>query len=161
MTNGIADVITRSMGIKIIAKNKRASYDYFLEDKYEAGLALKGTEVKSLRAGKCSLAEAFCDIDKNGEVWLRQMSIPQYEFGNIANHEETRKRKLLLNRNEIDSIKKSLATKGQTLVPTKIYFKDSKVKLEIALAKGKKLYDKRESKKAKEVERKLRQGAYE
>lgn len=149
------------MSIKIIAKNKRASYDYFLEEKYEAGLSLQGTEVKSLRAGKCNMTEAYCAIDKKDEIWIQQMSIPQYEFGNIANHEETRKRKLLLNREEIDSIKKSLATKGQTLVPTKIYFKGSKVKLEIALAKGKKLHDKRESKKAKEVERKLRQGVYE
>lgn len=149
------------MGIKVIAKNKRASYDYFLEDKFEAGLALQGTEVKSLRGGKCVMTEAYCDIDKNEEVWVRQLKIPQYEFGNYANHDETRKRKLLLNRQEIDKIKASLATKGQTLVPTMIYFKGSKVKLEIALAKGKKLYDKRESTKSKEVERKLRQGNYE
>ncbi|MBC76554.1 MAG: SsrA-binding protein [Halobacteriovoraceae bacterium] len=149
------------MGIKVISKNKRASYDYFLEQKYEAGLSLKGTEVKSLRAGNCSMTEAFCSIDKNDEVWIHQMTIAHYEFGNIQNHEETRKRKLLLNRSEIESIKRSLATKGQTLVPTMVYFKGSKVKLEIALAKGKKLHDKRETKKTKEVERKLRQGIYE
>ena len=149
------------MGIKIIAKNKRASYDYFLEENFEAGLALQGTEVKTLRGGKCVMTDAYCAIDKNDEVWIHNMSIPAYEFGTYANHEETRKRKLLLNRTEIETIKKSLATKGQTLVPTKIYFKGSKVKLEIALAKGKKLYDKRETTKKKEVERKLRQGVYE
>tara|TARA_Y100001936_G_C16083417_1_gene679700 strand:- start:2185 stop:2634 length:450 start_codon:yes stop_codon:yes gene_type:complete len=149
------------MGIKVISKNKRATYDYFLEQKYEAGLSLKGTEVKSLRAGNCSMTEAFCSIDKNDEVWIHQMTIAHYEFGNIQNHDETRNRKLLLNRSEIESIKRSLATKGQTLVPTMVYFKGSKVKLEIALAKGKKLHDKRETKKTKEVERKLRQGIYE
>lgn len=149
------------MGIKIIAKNKRAAYDYFLEEKFEAGLELRGTEVKSLRAGKCSMTESFCAVDDKNEVWLHQMTIPHYEFGNIANHNETRKRKLLLNRSEIDSIKKSLAVKGQTLVPVKVYFKDSRVKLEIALAKGKKLYDKREAQKSKDAERKLRQGNYE
>ncbi len=95
------------MAIKIIAKNKRASFDYFLEDKYEAGLALQGTEVKSLRGGKCSMTESYCAVDKNDEVWIHQLTIPPYEFGNIANHSETRKRKLLLNRHEIDSIKKS------------------------------------------------------
>lgn len=149
------------MGIKVISKNKRATYDYFLEQKYEAGLSLKGTEVKSLRAGNCSMTEAFCSIDKNDEVWIHQMTIAHYEFGNIQNHDETRNRKLLLNKSEIESIKRSLATKGQTLVPTMVYFKGSKVKLEIALAKGKKLHDKRETKKTKEVERKLRQGIYE
>ncbi|MEX1099657.1 MAG: SsrA-binding protein SmpB [Bacteriovoracaceae bacterium] len=149
------------MGINIIAKNKRASFDYQLEEKFEAGLALKGTEVKSLRSGKCSMTEAYCSVDKNDEAWIHQLSIPQYEFGNIANHEETRKRKMLLNKKEIELIRRSLAAKGQTLVPTKIYFKGSLVKIEVALAKGKKLHDKREAKKTKEVERKLRQGVYE
>lgn len=149
------------MGIKVIAKNKRASYDYFLEAKYEAGLSLQGTEVKTLRGGKCTMTEAYCAIDKKDEVWIHNMTIPHYEFGNISNHEETRKRKLLLNRSEIDAIKKSLAIKGQTLVPTMVYFKGSKVKLEIALAKGKKLHDKRETTKTREAERKLRQGVYE
>lgn len=147
--------------IKIIAKNKRSGYDYFLEEKFEAGLVLQGTEVKSLRAGKCVLNEAFCTIDKNHEIWINQMTIAQYQFGTYDNHSETRVRKLLLNASEIAEIEKSLATKGQTLIPTKIYFKGSRVKLEIALAKGKKLYDKRESSKKKEVERKLRQGKYE
>lgn len=148
-------------GIKIIAKNKRAGYDFFLEEKFEAGLKLQGTEVKSLRDGKCVMNDAFCTIDKNNEVWVNQLHIAPYQFGTYANHEETRKRKLLLNAKEISYIQKSLATKGQTLIPTKIYFKGSLVKIEISLAKGKKLFDKRESNKEKEVEKKLRQGKYE
>lgn len=148
-------------GIKIISKNKRASYDYFLEDSFEAGLVLRGTEVKSLRGGKCTMGEAYCSIDERHEVWVHQLKIPPYEFGTYANHDETRKRKLLLNQQEISQIEKSLATKGQTLVPTKIYFKGSKVKIEIALAKGKKLYDKREATAKKDVERKLRQGKFD
>ncbi len=148
-------------GIKIIAKNKRATYDYSLDEKYEAGLVLRGTEVKSLRAGKCTMTEAFCTIDNQSEVWIHQLKIPPYEFGTYANHDETRKRKLLLNAQEINQLEKNLATKGQTLVPTKIYFKGSKVKLEIATAKGKKLYDKREASAKKDIERKLRQGKYE
>jgi SsrA-binding protein len=149
------------MGIKVITKNKRAGYDFFLEEKYEAGMALVGTEVKSLRAGKCVMIDAYCDIDKNNEAWVYNLMIPHYEFGNRQNHIESRKRKLLLNKKEIENIAKAMKTKGQTIVPTMIYFKGSKVKLEIALAKGKKLFDKRESKKEKEVERKLRQGKYE
>ncbi|MAX66418.1 MAG: SsrA-binding protein SmpB [Bacteriovoracaceae bacterium] len=148
-------------GIKIITKNKRASFDFHLDEKFEAGLALQGTEVKSLRDAKCSMNEAFCTIDKNNEVWVNQMHIAPYQFGTYDNHKETRKRKLLLNAKEIKHIQKSLATKGQTLIPTKIYFKGSKVKIEIALAKGKKLFDKRESTKKKEIERKLKQGKFE
>ena len=148
-------------GIKIIAKNKRASYDYFLDDKIEAGLMLQGTEVKSLRAGKCVMTEAYCTIDEKNEVWIHQLKIAPYEFGTYANHDETRKRNLLLNTAEIISLQKNLATKGQSLIPTKIYFKGSKVKLEIATGKGKKLYDKREASATKDVERKLRQGKYE
>ncbi len=148
-------------GIKIIAKNKRAGYDYFLEEKFEAGIQLQGTEVKSLRANKCTMNESFCAFDKKGELWVQQIHIAPYQFGTYDNHNETRKRKLLLKQKELDYIQKSLATKGQTLIPTKIYFKGSLIKLEIALAKGKKLYDKRESTKKKEVERKLKQGKYE
>lgn len=148
-------------GIKIITKNKRAGYDYFLEDKYEAGLVLKGTEVKSIRGGKTTMGEAYCTIDENHEVWVHQLKIPKYEFGTYANHDETRKRKLLLNEQEIKQIEKSLATKGQTLVPTKLYFKGPYVKIEIALAKGKKLHDKRQAKAEKDVKRKLQQGKYE
>src|SRR5690606_10452029 len=123
------------MGIKILVHNKKASHDYFLEEKFEAGMMLQGTEVKSLRDGKCSISEAFITIDKNQEVWLQNMNIPQYKFGTYDNHPENRKRKLLLHAEEIVRIERSLATKGQTLVPVKVYFKKSLVKIEIALAK--------------------------
>lgn len=149
------------MGIKIISKNQRAGYDYFLEDKYECGVSLLGTEVKSLRQGKAMINEAFVTIDSAGEVWLQNATIPQYEFGNINNHPETRKRKLLLKREEIQQIEKKMATKGYTVIPLALYFKDSLVKCEIALAKGKKLFDKRETAAKKDVERKLRQGQFE
>ncbi len=148
------------MGIKIIANNKRARYDYFLEEMFEAGLVLRGTEIKSLRNGKVTLSEAYVAIDKDGEVWIHGMKIPQYEFGNINNHQEDRKRKLLLHQQEITNIAHKMATKGLTLVPTKLYFKNSLVKIEIALAKGKKKYDKREDQAKKDVERKLRRGDF-
>ena len=149
------------MGIKVIVKNSRAGYDFFLEEKYEAGLVLQGTEVKSLRAGKATLTEAFVMIDSKGEAWLYNMSIPRCTHGNIHNHEESRKRKLLLHKDQINDINKRMAQKGLTLIPTSLYFKDSRVKCEIALAKGKKLYDKRDASAKKDVERKLRQGQYE
>lgn len=149
------------MGIKIIAKNKRASFDYFLEDTFEAGLMLQGTEVKSLRSGHCTLGESFVQLDSKNEVWVYNMKIPPYQFGTYANHKEDRKRKLLLNAKEIEQLKKGLTQKGQTIVATKIYFKKSYVKLEIALAKGKKLHDKRESAAKKDIERKLKQGNYD
>jgi SsrA-binding protein len=149
------------MGIKIICKNQRASYDYFLEDKYECGVALAGTEVKSLRNGKGKIDEAYVTIDSAGEIWLQNATIPHYEFGNINNHPETRKRKLLLKQEEIRQIEKKMATKGYTVIPLALYFKDSLVKCEIALAKGKKLFDKRDTAAKKDVERKLRQGQFE
>lgn len=149
------------MGVKIICKNQRAGYDYFLEEKYECGVALAGTEVKSLRNGKGKIDEAYVAIDSAGEVWLQNATIPHYEFGNINNHPETRKRKLLLKREEIIQIEKKMATKGYTIIPLALYFKDSLVKCEIALAKGKKLFDKRDSAAKKDVERKLRQGQFE
>ncbi len=149
------------MGTKLICKNQRAGYDYFLEEKYECGMALVGTEVKSLRLGKGIINEAFVVIDSAGEVWLQNATIPQYEFGNINNHSETRKRKLLLKREEIAQIEKKMSTKGYTIIPLALYFKDSLVKCEIALAKGKKLFDKRDTAAKKDVERKLRQGQYE
>ncbi|MDH5580651.1 MAG: SsrA-binding protein SmpB [Bdellovibrionales bacterium] len=148
------------MGIKIIANNKRARYDYFLEETFEAGLVLRGTEIKSLRGGKVTLSESYVSIDKEGEVWIHGMRIPAYEFGNIHNHQEDRKRKLLLHKKEIELISHKMATKGLTLVPTKLYFKNSLVKIEIALAKGKKKYDKREDQAKKDVERKLRRGDF-
>ena len=143
------------MGIKIITKNKPAGYDFALDEKFEAGLALQGTEVKSLREGKAQISESFVNLDKNDEVWIHNMKIPHYAFGNYGNHEETRKRKLLLNRKEIELLKKGLATQGQTIVPTKLYFKGPLVKIEIALAKGKKLYDKRQSLKEKDTNREI------
>lgn len=149
------------MGVKIICKNQRAGYDYFLEEKYECGVALQGTEVKSLRMGKGIINEAYVVIDSQGEVWLQNATIPHYEFGNINNHPETRKRKLLLKREEIQQIEKKMAMKGYTLIPLALYFKDSLVKCEIALAKGKKLFDKRDTAAKKDVERKLRQGQFD
>lgn len=149
------------MGIKIICKNQRAGYDYFLEEKYECGVALLGTEVKSLRLGKGIINEAYVTIDSAGEAWLQNATIPHYEFGNINNHPETRKRKLLLKREEIAQIEKKLSAKGYTIIPLALYFKDSLVKCEIALGKGKKLFDKRDTAAKKDVERKLRQGQYE
>ncbi len=149
------------MGIKVIVKNSRAGYDFFLEEKYEAGVVLQGTEVKSLRAGKATIAEAFVTIDGSGEAWLHNLNIPHYEFGNIHNHVENRKRKLLLHKDEINQINKRMAQKSLTLIPTQLYFKDSRVKCEIALAKGKKLYDKRDASAKKDLDRKLRQGNYE
>jgi SsrA-binding protein len=148
------------MGKKIIAKNKRASFDYHLVEKFEAGMVLQGTEVKSLRAGKVSIGEAHITIDKDGEAWVNNINIPQYEFGNINNHEETRKRKLLLHTKEIEYISHKAQAERMTIVPTIIYFKDSRIKLEIALAKGKKLHDKRQDQKSKDVERQLRRGDY-
>jgi SsrA-binding protein len=149
------------MGIKIICKNQRAAYDYFLEEKHECGVSLMGTEVKSLRQGKGIINEAFVTIDSKGEVWLQNATIPHYEFGNINNHSETRKRKLLLKREEIQQISKKMTTKGYTVIPLALYFKDSLVKCEIALAKGKKLFDKRDTTAKRDVERKIRQGQFD
>lgn len=148
-------------GIKIIVKNKRASFDFFLKEKIEAGIELKGTEVKSLRTGNANLNDAFVTIDDKMEAWLYNMNISHYAFGNLHNHEEARKRKLLLNRKEIENLKTACKLEGLSIIPTMIYFKNSYVKIEIALAKGKKLYDKREAQATKDVERKLRQGNFE
>jgi SsrA-binding protein len=149
------------MSVKIICKNQRANYDYFIEDKYECGMALLGTEVKSMRQGKGIINDAYVVIDSQGEAWLQNATIPHYDFGNINNHSETRKRKLLLKREEIHSIEKKMAIKGYTLIPLTLYFKDSLVKCEIALAKGKKVFDKRDTAAKKDVERKLRQGQFD
>ena len=124
-------------------KNKKANFDYFIEDKYEAGIALHGTEVKSLRMGKCSIKEAFIRIEK-GEVYAYNMHISPYEKGNIFNKDPLRPKKLLLHRSEINKITGALATKGYTLVPLQVYLKGSLVKVEIGLGRGKKLYDKRQ-----------------
>lgn len=128
---------------KIIANNKKAYHDYFIEEKYEAGVELVGTEVKSVRKGNCSIKQAFVRIDKNAEVWIYGMHINPYEQGNIFNKDPLRVRKLLLHRSEINKLIGKIEQKGFTLVPLSVYFKGSKIKVEIALAKGKKLYDKR------------------
>ena len=147
--------------MKIIAKNKRASYDFELSDRFEAGLMLVGTEVKSLRLGKVSIKEAFISIDKNYEAWIQGMLIAPYSHGNQFNHEQARKRKLLLSKKEIKQIYHQMKAQKLTIVPTIIYFKKSYVKIELALAKGKKLHDKRAAEAKKDVEKKLRRGIYE
>lgn len=128
---------------KIIANNKKAFYDYFIEDKYEAGIALVGTEVKSLRMGKCSIKEAFVRIQK-GEVFIYGMHISPYEKGNIFNRDPLRARKLLLHRSEIRKLEGQIAQQGYTLVPLGVYLKGGLMKVEIGLARGKKKYDKRQ-----------------
>lgn len=128
---------------KLIANNKKARHDYFIEETYEAGIALHGTEVKSLRMGKCSIKEAFVRIDK-GEVFVYNMHISPYEKGNIFNKDPLRIRKLLLHKNEINKLSGQIAQQGYTIVPLNVYFSNSLVKIEIGLAKGKKLYDKRQ-----------------
>ena len=138
--------------IKLIANNKKAYHDYFIEDTYEAGIALAGTEVKSLRMGKCSIKESFVRIDK-GEVVIYGMHISPYEKGNIFNKDPLRVRKLLLHRYEINKITGKIKEKGYTLVPLRVYFKGSLVKVEIGLARGKKLYDKREDIAKKDMRR--------
>jgi SsrA-binding protein len=149
------------MGIKIIGTNKRAGFDFSLKEKFEAGIVLQGTEVKVLRQGKVTLNDSYVVIDNNGEVWAYNVLIPQYAFGNIHNHQEQRVKKLLLNRLEISRLYHEMKSQNLTLVVTKIYFKDSKVKLEFATAKGKKLHDKRDAEKEKDVSRKIKQGRYE
>ena len=144
--------MAKKPGIKLIANNKKAFHDYFIEDTYEAGIALAGTEVKSLRMGKCSIKESFVRIEK-GEVFVYGMHISPYEKGNIFNRDPLRVRKLLLHRSEINKIVGKIAEKGYTLVPLKVYFKGSLVKVEIGLAKGKKLYDKRADIAKKDIRR--------
>lgn len=137
---------------KLIANNKKAYHDYFLEEKIEAGIELVGTEVKSLRMGKCSIKEAFVRID-NGEIYIYQMHISPYEKGNIFNRDPLRPRKLLLHKYEIIKLEGKIKEKGYTVVPVEVYFNKGRVKLMIALAKGKKLYDKRADIKAKDLKR--------
>ena len=129
--------------IKLISNNKKAYHDFFIEDTFEAGISLHGTEVKSLRMGKCSIKEAFVRIE-NGEVFVYGMHISPYEKGNIFNKDPLRVKKLLMHRYEINKLMGKIKEKGLTLVPLKVYFKGSLVKVEIGLARGKKLYDKRE-----------------
>ena len=145
---------------KLIANNKKAYHDFFIDDKYETGIELFGTEVKSIRMGKCSIKESFVRIEK-GEVYIYGMHINPYEKGNIFNKDPLRVRKLLLHKTEINKLAAKIAEKGYTLVPLQVYFKGSLVKVEIGLARGKKLYDKRDdiAKKdqRREVEREFKQ----
>lgn len=144
------------MGEKLICSNKKAYHDYFIEEKLEAGLVLQGTEVKSLRGGKANLNDAFMLV-RDGEAYLHNLNISPYEFGNRQNHQPDRNRKLLLHRREIDRLYGRIREKGLSVIPLRLYFKDGLVKVEIGLAKGKKLYDKREDMKAKDSHREMAQ----
>ena len=144
--------MVKERGQKLIAQNKKARYNYHIEDTFEAGLVLTGTEVKSLRAGRASLTDGYAEIT-GGEVWLHGAHIPEYLQGTWNNHAPTRKRKLLLNRHEIDKMERRVNERGLTIVPLRMYFKDGRAKVEIALAKGKKSYDKRHSIAKRDAER--------
>ena len=133
----------REIGKKLVAQNKKARHEYQLGDVYEAGLVLTGTEVKTLRLGRATIAEAYATVDDHGEAWLINANIPEYEFGTWRNHSAKRSRKLLLNRQEITKLARALDNSGRTLVPLSIYFKDGYAKVEIAVATGKKDWDKR------------------
>lgn len=133
----------KNEAMKLVAGNKKAYHDYFIEEKYEAGLVLQGTEVKSMRLGKCSVKEAFIRIDHN-EVWIYGMHISPYEKGNIFNADPLRPKKLLMHKDEIRKLAGKISEKGFTIVPLQVYFKDGRAKIEIGLARGKKLYDKRQ-----------------
>ncbi|MBP3206093.1 MAG: SsrA-binding protein SmpB [Lachnospiraceae bacterium] len=129
---------------KLVANNKKAYHDYFIDETYETGVALHGTEVKSIRMGKCSIKESFVRIE-NGEVFVYGMHVSPYEKGNLFNKDPLRVKKLLMHRQEINRLEGRIKEKGYTLVPLQVYFKNGKVKVEIGLARGKKLYDKREA----------------
>ncbi|PWG59938.1 SsrA-binding protein SmpB [Bifidobacterium catulorum] len=135
----------REQGDKPIAVNRRARHDYEIEDRLEAGIVLSGTEVKSLREGRASLAESFVSIDRRGEIWLENANIPEYLNGTWTNHAPKRKRKLLLHAQQIDKLARQTEAKGYTIVPLSLYFKNGRVKVEIALARGKREYDKRQA----------------
>lgn len=141
--------------MKIIAQNKKARYEFFIEDTYEAGIQLRGTEIKSVRAGKVSLDESYIDI-KNGEIFLIGMHISPYLASGSFNHDETRDRKLLMHKNEIIRLLNKKERDGFTLIPLKLYFEGALVKVEVAVARGKKLYDKRESLKEEDQKKRLR-----
>ncbi|MFD5103496.1 SsrA-binding protein SmpB [Streptomyces albidochromogenes] len=136
--------MAKEKGRKMIAQNKKARHDYLIIDTYEAGMVLTGTEVKSLRQGRASLVDGFVQLD-GGEAWLHNVHVPEYSQGTWTNHSARRKRKLLLNRAEIDKLESKSSESGHTIVPLAMYFKDGRAKIEIALAKGKKEYDKRQT----------------
>ena len=142
----------KETGEKLIASNRKAFHDYFVLQKMEAGIALTGTEVKSLREAKVNLKDSYVNVDR-GEAWLVGVHISPYTHGNRENHEPERKRKLLLHRREIDKLQAQIVEKGLTIVPLRLYFKSGRVKAEIAVVRGKKLFDKRESEKRRELDR--------
>ncbi|MGL4173564.1 MAG: SsrA-binding protein SmpB [Actinomycetota bacterium] len=144
--------MAKDVGRKLIASNRRARHDYHVEDVYEAGIVLSGTEVKSLRAGRASLAESFASI-YGDEVWLERMHIPEYAAGTWTNHPPRRRRKLLLHRHEIAKLVQATKEKGYTLVPLSMYFSDGRAKVELAVARGKRDYDKRQTLRAKQDQR--------
>ncbi|MQA84379.1 MAG: SsrA-binding protein SmpB [Streptosporangiales bacterium] len=148
----------RETGRKIIAQNRRARHDYFVEDVFEAGVVLTGTEVKSLRAGRASLVDGFAVI-KNGEAWLQNVHIPEYTQGTWTNHEPRRSRKLLLHKGEIARLLGKTQETGLTLVPLSLYFRDGKAKVELALARGKRAYDKRRVLAARDAKREMDRAA--
>lgn len=139
--------------------NKRARHDYFIEDEIECGIVLKGTEIKSIRAGQCNITDSYGHIRK-GEIYVLNMFIAQYKQGNIFNHEETRTRKLLMHKREILKLNDKIRLEGYTLIPLKVYLKDNKAKLLLGLCKGKKLYDKRESAKEESIKRNIQKRNY-
>lgn len=141
-------------GIKIMAKNQKAFHEYFVEERYEAGIELYGTEVKSIRLGTLNLKEAWCQI-KDGELWIRQMHISPYEHGNIFNKDPVRPRRLLMHKREIAKLAAKVKLDGYAIVPLAVYLKKSRVKAEIALCKGKKLYDKRQDAANKDARRQI------
>jgi SsrA-binding protein len=146
--------MAKERGRKVIAQNRKARHDYAIEDVFEAGMVLVGTEVKSLRAGRASLVDGYAFVDA-GEVWLKGVHIPEYDEGSWTNHEPTRARKLLLNRNEINKIANKLKESGLTLIPLSMYFLDGKAKIEIGIARGRKNYDKRQALAAKDAAREV------
>jgi len=146
------------MDVKVVATNRKAAHEYFLGERYEAGLALTGSEIKSVRAGQISLAEAYVQID-GLEAWLMDSHIAPYEHSGIFNHEPRRPRKLLLHRNEINRLWNDVRKKGITVIPTKVYLKNGLAKVEIAVAKGKKLYDKRQAIAKRDTEREIERQA--
>lgn len=141
-------------GTKLIASNRKAYHDYFIEERYEAGIALAGTEVKSLRAGRVNLKDSFCQV-KNGELFVYCMHISPYEQGNVFNKDPMRDRKLLMHKQEIRKLHAAVMQDGYALVPLSLYFKDSKVKVEVGIAKGKKLYDKRATMAERDTKREM------
>jgi SsrA-binding protein len=146
--------VAAEQSTKIVARNRRARFDYHIDDVVEAGLVLTGTEVKSLREGRASLADGFAQIT-DGEIWLHNVHIPEYTLGTWTNHEPRRTRKLLLHRKEIDRLDSATRERGSTLIPVSLYFKDGRAKVEIALARGKRTYDKRHDLAAKDAAREV------